>query len=102
MRADTTVVHVKASLTCQSAERRYHSVQLVTLWSECPGGARCSDWEQQMQHGSHSGHGQTFEAVKHIPFPTGNHSLSLQVNNCLPTKNYNFKKMELGLIIICE
>lgn len=61
-----------------------------------------SDWEQQVQHGSHSEHGQTFEAVKHIPFPTGNHSLSLQVNNCLPTKNYNFKKMELGLIIICE
>lgn len=28
--------------------------------------------------------------------------LSLQVNICLPTKNYNFKKMEAGLIKTCE
>lgn len=34
-----------------------------------------SDRELQAQRGSHSGRGQTFEAVKHIPFPTGNHFL---------------------------
>lgn len=78
-----------------------HSVQPVTLWMNAQE-VLAAVTEQQVQHGSHSGHGQTFEAVKHIPFPTGNHSLSLQVNNCLPTKNYNFKKMKLGLIIICE
>lgn len=34
-----------------------------------------SDQELQAQCGPHSGRGQTFEAVKHIPFPTRNHFL---------------------------
>lgn len=31
MRAGATVVHVQASLTRQSAERRYHSAQSITV-----------------------------------------------------------------------
>lgn len=74
MRAGATVVHVQASLTRQSAECRYHSAV-----DHCGVNAQevlaASDREPQAQCGPHSGRGQTFEAVKHIPFPTGNHFL---------------------------
>lgn len=71
MRADAPMVHVKASLTCQQSEdtivysRSYCGMNTQEVLA-------ASDWERQVQHGSHSGRGQTFEAVKHIPFPIGN------------------------------
>lgn len=71
MRADATVVHVKSLLTCQqSADTTVYSRSHCGVNAQEMLTAR--DWEWQAQRETRSGRGQAFEAVKHIPFPTGN------------------------------
>lgn len=90
------MVHISEGLTNTAAEHRYHSEQSATLWSNAQEVRAAGQWERQEQRDSHSGRGQTRNSQAHTishwkPFMM----ISLQVNTCLPTKNYNFKKWNL-------